>query len=89
MLSHRKGIHIRPTKVHLSYCTSNGPKVVRLEVNAILFKGAGNDGRVVSPMRANTYNKLAAVVLKIKANLSPVPALDNVAAYLNCGMVPL
>jgi hypothetical protein len=28
----------------------------------------------------------AALVLKIKANLSPVPALDNTAPYLNCGM---
>lgn len=58
---------------------------MRLEVNAILFKGAGNDGRVISPVRSDTYTKLAAVVLKIKANLSPVAALDNTALYLNCG----
>ena len=76
-LRHQNGINIRPTKLHLSYCKSNGPKVVRFEVNAILFKGAGNDGRVISPMLADTHNKLAALVLKIKANLSPVPAIDN------------
>jgi len=55
---------------------------MRLEVNA----GAGNDGRVVSPVRANTYTKLANLILKIKANLSPVPALHNTAPYLNRGM---
>lgn len=84
-LKHQNGIHIRPTNVHLSHCTSIGPKAMRLEVNAILFKGAGNDGRVISPVRSDTYTKLAAVVLKIKANLSPVAALDNTALYLNCG----
>jgi len=41
---------------------------------------------IVSPMRADTYNKLTALFLKIKANLSSVPALDNMAPYLNCGM---
>jgi hypothetical protein len=85
-LRHQDGIHIRPTNVHLSYCTSNGPKAVRLEVNVVLFKGAGNDGRIVSPTLANKYTKLAALILKIKANLSQVPMLDNVAPFLNCGI---
>jgi hypothetical protein len=57
-------------------------------LNAILFKGTGNDVRVVSPMLAGKYNKLAVLVLKTKVNLSSVPALDNMAPYLNCGMVP-
>jgi hypothetical protein len=56
-LRHQDGIHVRPTNVHLSYCTSNGPKAVRLETNAILFKGAGNDGRVVSPTRADIIHQ--------------------------------
>jgi hypothetical protein len=85
-LRHQDGIHIRPTNVHLSCCTSIGPKAVRLEVNAVLFKGAGNDGRVVSPMLANSYTKLAVLVLKIKANWLPVPMLDNAAPCLNCGI---
>lgn len=59
---------------------------MRLEVSAVLFKGAGNEGRVVSPMLANKYTKLVALVLKIKANLSPVPMLDNAAPCLNCGI---
>ena len=85
-LRHQNGIHIRPTNVYLWPRTSTGPKAMRIEVNAILFKGAGNDGRVVSPVRADAYTKLVALVLKMKANLSPVPALDNTAPYLNCGM---
>lgn len=48
--------------------------------------GAANDGRVVSPMRADTCTKLAALVRNIKVTLSPVPALDNMAPCLNCGM---
>lgn len=58
-----------------------------LELNVVLFKVAGNDGRIVPPMRADKYTKLAALVLKIKVNLSPVPVLDNTAPRLNCGMV--
>lgn len=53
-LRHQNGIHIRPTNVYLWHCTSNGPIAMRLEVNALLLKGAGNDGRIVSPVRADT-----------------------------------
>lgn len=48
--------------------------------------GAGNNGSLVSHVRADTNSKLAALVLKIEVNLSPVPALDNMAPCLNCGM---
>lgn len=85
-LRHQDGIHIRPTKYIYRMHIKNGPKATRPEVNATLFKGARNNGRLASHMRADTYAKLAALVLKIKVKLSPVSALDYMAPSLNCGM---